>query len=254
MSGWGPLGDRRSIPHDGGGAGGRPSPEASDHGMRVLIVDNVSLYREALASILDGEPSIDAVETADDVDEALRRLDDALPTVVLLNMATARSADVLGALVGAAPRTPVVALAVSETEDEVVACAEAGAAGYLIRQDSLAALVAVIHSVAKGETLCSPRVTATLLRRVAALASERKVQAMPARLTARERQILQLVDAGLSNKQIAHRLSIDIRTVKNHVHHILEKLQVHSRGEAAARFRAAGSLPVALPEACRASE
>jgi two-component system, NarL family, nitrate/nitrite response regulator NarL len=244
-----PPGDRRSSPHEGGGAGGGPAPESGDHGMRVLIVDDVSLYREALASVLGREPSIDAVETADDVDAALRRLGDAPPRVVLLNMATVRSADVLDALVGAAPRTPVVALAVSETEDEVVACAEAGVAGYLIRQDSLAALVAVIHSVAKGETLCSPRVAATLLRRVAALAGERKVQAMPARLTARERQVLQLVDAGLSNKQIARRLSIDIRTVKNHVHHILEKLQVHSRGEAAACLRTAGSLPVALPEA-----
>ena len=117
--------------------------------------------------------------------------------------------------------------------------AEAGAAGYLLRSDPLVELVAVIGSVARGETRCSPRVAAALLRRVATLSHERRHQAEPTRLTAREREVLQLVDDGLSNKQIARRLSIELRTVKNHVHHILEKFQVHRRAEAAARFRMA---------------
>jgi two-component system, NarL family, nitrate/nitrite response regulator NarL len=206
--------------------------------MRVLIVDDTTLYREALAGALSREPSIDTVASAADLAAARRRLDGDGQTVVLLNMAMVGSADVLDAMVGAAPGTPVVALAVSETEREVIACAEAGVAGYLLRGDSLADLVAVIHSVAQGETICSPRVTAALLRRVAALAAERRLHLAPARLTRREREVLQLVDEGLSNKQIARRLSIEVRTVKNHVHHILEKLQVERRGEAAARLRA----------------
>jgi two-component system nitrate/nitrite response regulator NarL len=206
--------------------------------MRVLVVDDIIVYRDALAGVLDREPSIDEVATAADFDTAQRCLDQAFPTVVLLNIAMARSGDVLGAIVRVAPNLPVVALAMSETEDEVIAWAEAGVAGYLLRGDSLADLVAVIHSVARGETLCSPRVAATLLRRVAKLATERQLHAAPTHLTTREREVLQLVDEGLSNKQIARRLSIEVRTVKNHVHHILEKLQVHRRGEAAARLRA----------------
>jgi DNA-binding NarL/FixJ family response regulator len=95
--------------------------------------------------------------------------------------------------------------------------------------------------VTRGEFLCSPGTAATLLRRVAALAAERHTADNGARLTPREQQVVRLIDEGLSNKEIARRLSIEVRTVKNHVHSILEKLQVRRRGEAAARMRAVGA-------------
>jgi DNA-binding NarL/FixJ family response regulator len=208
-------------------------------GIRLLIIDDTCLYREGLAAVLGLEAWVSAVETAGDQDDGLRQLDDFRPSVVLLNMATVGSAGILNTVVRTAPDVRVVALGVSETDDEVIAHAEAGIAGYLLRRQSLADLVAVVQSVAHGETLCTPRVVAALLRRVATLAAERRSSAEPARLTAREREILELVDEGLSNKEIARRLSIEVRTVKNHVHNILEKLQVHRRGEAAAMLRAA---------------
>jgi two-component system nitrate/nitrite response regulator NarL len=99
----------------------------------------------------------------------------------------------------------------------------------------------VVRSVTRGETLCSPRIAATLFRRVAALAADRRVgdERTLRRLTRRERQIVDLIADGLSNKEIAHRLQIEFATVKNHVHNILEKLQVTRRADAVAALRRA---------------
>ena len=123
-----------------------------------------------------------------------------------------------------------------ESEQDVVACAEAGVAGYVTRDASIDDLVATIDSVVRGEALLSPTVGATLLRGVAAPAVGDRHD-IGERLTAREWEVLDLVGEGLSNKQIAKRLEIETPTVKNHVHNILEKLDAHSRTEAAARAR-----------------
>jgi two-component system, NarL family, nitrate/nitrite response regulator NarL len=213
--------------------------EQSTATVRVIIVDDMRLYREALAGLLGREAWIQSVESATDADEALACLDVPTPVVVLLNMAMTGSIFILAALGRAAPQVGVIALGVSETEHEVIACAEAGVAGYLLRRESLHDLKAIVQSVARGETICSPQVAATLLRRVATLAAERKLATGTAQLTAREREVLKLIDEGLSNRDIAGRLSIEVRTVKNHVHNILEKLKVRRRGEAAAWMRAA---------------
>ena len=102
-------------------------------------------------------------------------------------------------------------------------------------------------SVARGEMLCSPRLAATLLRRVATLARGTR-RLGPVQLTPRELEIVELIDEGLSNKAIATRLSIELATVKNHVHNILEKLEVSSRAAAAARVRASSGRRRARPE------
>jgi two-component system, NarL family, nitrate/nitrite response regulator NarL len=209
--------------------------------MYVLIIDDTRLYREGLTVRLAPEAGIERVVPAADGQTALNHLTVLPIDVVLLNMATSGSIAVLHAVVAAAPHVPVVALAVADSDDEVIACAEAGVAGYLQREDSFADLLAVIQSVAHGETLCSPRVAATLLRRVAALAAEHRPPPEAANLTAREREVVELIDQGMSNKEIARRLYIEVRTVKNHVHNILQKLQVSRRGEAAARLRVAAA-------------
>ncbi len=207
--------------------------------IRLLIIDDTRLYREGLTAVLDREEWVATTRATADADGAFHELDVFQPDVVLLNMATAGSAAILDTLVRIAPAVRVVALGVPDNEAEVVACAEAGVAGYLLRCQSLADLVAVVQSVARGETLCTPRTAAALLRRVATLAAERRWPTESARLTAREREILDLIDQGLSNKEVARRLCIEVRTVKNHVHNILDKLNVHRRGEAAALMRAA---------------
>ena len=130
----------------------------------------------------------------------------------------------------------VVAFAVPETEDDIIACAEAGVAACVTREASIDELVATIERVGSGESLCSPQVAAVLLRRVATLAAARSDEPA-ATLTSREREILDLIAEGLSNKQIGQVLCIQVPTVKNHVHNLLEKLEVHSRHEAAALLR-----------------
>jgi DNA-binding NarL/FixJ family response regulator len=204
---------------------------------RVLIVAHIRLYREGLAAMLRGERRIEVVGAATGADEAVAAVRAHRPDVVLLDTAIPDNVWIVRALVAAEPGTKVVALAVPDVERELLACAEAGVAGYVTREGSVEDLVEAVESVARGEMLCSPRMAATLLQRVATLALEQSPEAIEARLTARELEILDLIDQGLSNKEISRRLTIELSTVKNHVHNILEKLNVSRRGEAAARAR-----------------
>ncbi len=209
--------------------------------IRVLIVDDTRLYREGLARILESNGDITVAGTAAGQEQALTVIQDCCPDIVLLRMAVPESIGMLRAIVEQASHVRVIGLGVMDSDTDIIACAEAGVAGYLSREGSAEDLMATVRSVARGEVLCSPRIAATLLRRVAALASERQSWTARAHLTAREREIVRLIDEGLSNKEIAQRLYIEVRTVKNHVHNILEKLQVHHRGEAAAVMRAGRS-------------
>jgi DNA-binding NarL/FixJ family response regulator len=204
---------------------------------RVLIVAHIRLYREGLAAMLHGERRIEVVGAATGADEAVAAVRAHRPDVVLLDTAIPDNVWIVRALVAAEPGTKVVALAVPDVDRELLACAEAGVAGYVTREGSVEDLVEAVESVARGEMLCSPRMAATLLQRVATLALEQSPEAIEARLTTRELEILDLIDQGLSNKEISRRLTIELSTVKNHVHNILEKLNVSRRGEAAARAR-----------------
>ena len=114
--------------------------------------------------------------------------------------------------------------------DEVLARAEAGIDGFLTREASLEELVAGILATHRGAVVCSPEITGALLRRVGALASVQRTDGL-ASLTERQRQVVELIREGLSNKQIAVRLVIELATVKNHVHAVLDKLELSSRHE-----------------------
>jgi DNA-binding NarL/FixJ family response regulator len=134
------------------------------------------------------------------------------------------------------PGTPIVGFGVEEVEGEVLACAEAGLAGYVPCDASLDDLVMRIQSVFRGELMCPPRIAASLFRRLESASANAAPAATALALTSREREVLTLIGGGLSNKEIAGRLNIEVSTVKNHVHNLLEKLQVTSRAQAAARL------------------
>lgn len=207
--------------------------------IRVLVVAGVRFYREGLAAALSADARFTVAGTAADPGEAAGRLAELAPDVVLLDLAGNDGPAVVRRLLAQAPGTLVVALGVTEADDDVLPLAEAGVAGYVTRDGTVDDLLAAVESVAAGETICSPRMTATLLRRVALLARDRRAAAADAQreLTRREREIVGLIDEGLSNKEIAARLRIELATVKNHVHNILDKLHVHRRAEAAAAVR-----------------
>jgi len=211
--------------------------------IRVLILDDSRLHCQGLARILEETGCFGVVGVCAFVPESLGRISELQPDIILLHLSLPDSFTALRAIVESAPKARVIVLGASESEEEVIACAEAGAAGYLMRDGSLDDLVAIAQSVTRGETLCSPRIAAILLRQVAVLASERQSRMLPVHLTTRELEVVDLIDRGLSNKEISQQLSVEVRTVKTHVHNILEKLQVHRRGEAAARIREVRTIP-----------
>ncbi|MUL64648.1 DNA-binding response regulator [Mycobacterium sp. CBMA 234] len=204
---------------------------------RLMIVDDCTLYREYLAAVFaaDGAP---APAVAWDLESLLAALTDERPSLVLVNLDTRDSAMLLRATFEICPHSKVIVLGMAEDDETgIVACAEAGVAGYHLRTDSLSDLRGLIQRVADGETSCSPRVSAILMRRLSALATQRQPAAKDLVLTVREAQILRMLEKGLSNRDIADELCIAIHTVKNHVHNLLHKLGVSTRAEAAARFR-----------------
>ena len=207
---------------------------------RLLILGEVGVYREALARALAAVAGFEVVGVAADVEEALAVLGRVEADVLLLDTRMPEGADALRALAAAAPQVKLVALAVPEVEGEVIAFAEAGASAYVTLDGSMDDLASVVQSVERGEVLCSPGMAAGLFRRVAALSRERQLDPIEEKLTTRELDVLRLIEEGLANKEIATALSIELPTVKNHVHRILEKLNVHRRTEAAARARRQG--------------
>jgi two-component system, NarL family, nitrate/nitrite response regulator NarL len=205
---------------------------------RVLIVARVRLHRDGLASLLGRDRRLEVVGTATGPNVALAKIASVEPDVVVVDAALPGSLETVQVISAARPDVRVVVTAVEEQEAEVIACAEAGAAGYATLDASAAELVDVIEGAADDRIPCSPQMAAVLFRRIGALAAKLVPEPALGCLTSREHEIGLLIEEGLSNKQIAERLQIEVPTVKNHVHHILEKLGVTARSEAAARLRA----------------
>jgi two-component system, NarL family, nitrate/nitrite response regulator NarL len=203
----------------------------------VLVVAGIRLYSEGLTLALEQTAHIRAVGTTPSLDQLTACLQELRPAVVLLDIGTPDGTTMIQAILDASPGSRVIALGMGESESEIIALAEAGVAGYVAREGSVSDLVATIESIGRGELLCPPWVAGTLLRRVATLAADRRPQSPHARLSRRELEVVELIDEGLTNKDIANRLCIELATVKNHVHNILEKLHVRRRFEAAAWLR-----------------
>ena len=228
--------------HDAGGAcSANPDPADTTAGatsqrtqLNVVVVSHIRLFREGLARILQAAGVLVVpLGTGDTVVDDVER---AAADVAILDITTPAMFGTIRHLAERCPALRLIALGVTETGDDLVACARAGASGYVSRDSGPEELIAAIESVARGELLCSPQVAARLFRQLGAGASGALPPAAE-RLTRREREVLTLLARGLSNKEIAAELHISLTTVKNHVHVVLEKLHVSRRGEAAARLR-----------------
>ena len=163
--------------------------------------------------------------------------------IILLEVdgAVEKALQLVQAVITRNPDAKVILLGLEESAASVVQLAEAGASGYASPSASLQDLIAVIGGVQKGEFVCTPAVAYTLFSHLAHLANVKGAE-LPrsAVLTARERQVLELISQDLSNKESASRLSLSPYTVKNHVHRILKKLHTHDRSEACRTFALSG--------------
>ena len=215
---------------------------ASSHdtlrGLRIAIVDDNALHRPTLANALRMNEAA-ALGAAWDLLTLQLVCESVQPQIVLLKIGTRDAMTLLRAVTAVDRRIKVIVLGLSnDDETPIVECAELGVAGYHTRSESFADLLTLIVRVAAGEMSFSPAFATTLLHRLAALASQRRAAAKELVLTDREAQILQLLELGLSNHDIALQLSIAVHTVKNHVHNLLKKLGVATRSDAAALSRA----------------
>lgn len=210
------------------------TPATSSGGsLRIFVSADVRLYREGLAATLSKE-RFTLVGTASSRAEARVQAQRLRPDVVIVDIGMAEAFDLVRELKSDLPSVRVIAFAVDDDLRSVIRCAEAGVAGYVPVSGGIDDLVHVIEHAVGGELLCSPRVAAELFRRVGEHERQPRLEeAEGPPLTSREHQVLALLRQRLSNKEIAATLNISEATVKNHVHHLLEKLHVTDRAQAA---------------------
>ncbi|RJO70872.1 DNA-binding response regulator [Nocardia panacis] len=210
-----------------------PNRTADAGALRIVIVSPIRLYRDGLAAVLRALDDVAEVSTCEEAIDAVGAARRIAAQVVLLDMSAAAGVSAARVFTRELPGVHVVALALPETGQSVVACAEAGIVGYVSREGTLDDLIAAVRHAMVGEMRCPPGITGILMRRIGAMADDRLPYATKFRLTAREREIADQVALGLSNRAIADRLGIELCTVKNHVHNILDKLGAGQRAEIA---------------------
>ena len=227
------------------------SAKGQENPIRVVIASDVRLYCEGLARVLRDGDGIHLLATASHPADTLEHIRTLTPDVVLLDMAMADAFAVARQVARISKRTRIVAIGVPESEADIITCAEIGIAGYVPRAGSVSDAFAAVHAAARGEVCISPRIAGFLFRHIATMSGERSSASPIAGLTAREAQILRLLQQGLSNKMISRRLGIEPPTVKNHIHTLLGKLGVHRRAEAVSlllRREQGVSAPPPLPQ------
>lgn len=205
--------------------------------IRVLLVNEMRLVGNVIASVLEDESDIEVVGRAASVDEALALATESDVVLVSTRLPDNGALKLTSAIAKADPSVKVLVLGLGESKGRVLRYVEAGADGYVLKNDSVDDLLRHIRAAQRGKALVSPKIAAALMSRVTELAQlfaeiESGISES-ADLTPREREILELIGQGLTNQEIADRLVIEVGTVKNHVHSILQKLDVSSREDAA---------------------
>jgi DNA-binding NarL/FixJ family response regulator len=211
--------------------------------LTLLIASEVRFVRESLGEILGRSSTLSVVGYSTDVGNTLSLCRELRPDIVLLDAAVRDGMLAVRRLREMMSGQRVVAFAVRESVESVLAWAEAGVAGYIPNTAATADLHALIADIDAGRQACSALVAAALLRRIAITAVPPAKPATGAQaLTPRELEIVRLISAGLSNKEIARRLKISLATTKSHVHNALGKLNVQRRGQVATWMHAGSPL------------
>lgn len=210
----------------------------------IVLIDDNRLLREGLATMIHTQPGFRVLAASADVDEALRKVREAKPQIVLLDFGLVDhdSLSLTATVHGEVPEARVIVMGLLPIQEDVADYVRAGASGFVMKDASFEQFLATIRAVAGGAEILPQALTNTLFTQIVKNTSpDSRLQALEGvRLTNRERQVIELLGEGLSNKEIATRLHIAVHTVKSHVHNVLEKLALHSRLEVVAFTHAGG--------------
>jgi DNA-binding NarL/FixJ family response regulator len=207
------------------------SSETVTQAARVLIADDQTLFRSGLARLLGEDPRVEVVGQAADGAEAVQSVAALQPDVVLmdLKMPNVDGIEATRRILAQYPGTKVLVLTTFDADSYVLQALRAGASGYVLKDSQPAAIVSSILAVVAGERVMANAVANRVLDMLTGSTSPKEFYDG---LTAREVEILKLLATGQANKQIARRLSISEKTVRNHVSHMYEKLQIYDRSQA----------------------
>ncbi len=209
--------------------------------IRVLIADDHTLFRDGLRALLASIPDIEVVGEASSGRDVLIRSVELQPDVILMDiqMPDMNGIEATRQILRTSPHVGIIVLTMFKDDDSVFAAMRAGARGYVLKGADQAVLLRALRAVASGESLFSPEIAQRLIVFFANLEPTSRPELFP-ELTDREREILGLIAQGRTNAEIAERLVISLKTVRNHVSNIFSKLQVTDRAQAAIRAREVG--------------
>lgn len=206
--------------------------------IRVLLVNEIELTCSLIATVLEDEGDMQVVGRTGSPTDALGRVSGCDVALVSPRLGNERSLSFVRKIKEHVPNVKVLMLGLTETEEQVLPYVQAGACGYILPDDSVDDMLRRIRAATANKAIVSPEIAAALIERLGQLARETSGPSLDdgisAELTPRETEILYLIDEGLTNQEIADHLVIEVGTVKNHVHNILQKLDVSNRREAAA--------------------
>lgn len=213
--------------------------------IRVVLVDDHALFRQGVRRLLETAGDMEVVGEAESGAQAVSLVETLAPDIVLLDVAmpTGSGIDAARMIKASSPRAGIIMLTVHADEEFLFEAIKAGAMGYLLKDSTADELVRAIRVVHSGEGLLAPTMAAKVMREFARTRETKDLAAVHLPLTQRETEILQYVTSGLANKEIANRLAISERTVKNHLSNIMEKLHVNSRTQAAVYALRRGLVP-----------
>ncbi len=202
--------------------------------IRLAIVDDHSIFREGLLSVLKTEPDIEIVGEGASAGEAIDLAREHLPDIILLDISMPGGGfNAAQEIVRNYPVVKIIILTGSEGESDVMSALKTGARAYVLKGVAARELVSIIHAVHSGEIYVTPTLAANILSEMNPVTRNESSETPFEKLTEREQEILELIAAGTSNKEIGLKLHLTEKTVKHYVTNILQKLQVHNRVQAA---------------------
>jgi DNA-binding NarL/FixJ family response regulator len=217
----------------------RQSASASAPGarFRIFIISAVRILGDCLNQALASSDVVASSDYCADLDSAVAKILLCQPHIVLLDAALRNERDIIGGIRGVAPGAKIVVIAIMENPEDIILWVEAGAEGFIPASVAAHEVTPLLMDILRGEQTCTAHVAGSLLRRLCEVTRTNISRAggpTAPTLTRRELQVLELICAGMSNKEIARHLDIEVATTKSHVHNVLAKLGIQKRGQAAA--------------------